>query len=295
MQTRQLISNNSNKSFDILSTFGPSNISTKTSLSGNGLKTMKSTNYSQSPVSDVITEDINIDDDDDVETALSKLEKSLDVVQLNNTNLKEENIINECIKKDSNNTDSKTNAVNSLNDFSVELCEDLFLIKQQKYTFRKMKSYFFVLNDTYLSYYKSKEESKGRPVDKINLRGCELTPDVNVAARKFGINISVLSAEGMNTVSLKCPNEESYAQWMSACKLASRNKTISDQIFRNEVKSILNLLQMQQKKSPGLISNSNVGTSLSTAEANLNENAEVQATNLLPNRMLKKYKLKQVI
>jgi hypothetical protein len=118
----------------------------------------------------------------------------------------------------------------------------------------------------------------------------------------------------MNELSLRCPNEESYASWMSACKLASKNKPISDATYLNEVKSILNLLQIQQKK-PINISNvkllnqlnnktdenktsttrssSGNGSTISSYFS-LTDNAEVQATNLLPYRIVKKHKLKQV-
>ncbi len=259
------------------------------------------------------------DDDDDIDTALSKLEKSLDVTPAVKTNLSN-NETNKQINNSSkppiqkkasfitDNINEKQKRIDSNRDYVEELCEDLFLMKQQKYTFKKYKSYFFVLNDThYLSYYKCKEESNGKPIDKINLKGCELVPDVNVAGRKFGINLRVPSSDGMSEMSLRCPTEQSYAQWMSACKLASRNKSISDPTFKSEVNSILNLLNMQQKKhmnsSSYLLSNSEnlfshsksiIGSTVSIDSKYINDNAEVQASNLLPLRMTKKYKLKQV-
>ena len=248
----------------------------------------------------------SIEDEDDVDTALSKLEKSLDIAETAADENK--NGINAQTNDQSNIerhlTANKTDIKDNLN----ELCEELYLIKQQKYTFKKLKLYYFILNDThYLSYYKSKEESNGKPIDKINLRGCELVPDVNISARKFGINLHIPSTEGINEVSLRCLNEESYARWMSACKLASKNKSISDPAFFIESKSILNLLHMQQQKNHTNASNSsltnrqngsnNKSISYSTSMINFNssDNAEVQATNLLPTRILKKHKLKQVI
>jgi hypothetical protein len=261
----------------------------------------------------------DVDDDDDIDTALSKLEKSLDVTPAVKTNLSN-NETNKQINNSSkppiqkkasfitDNINEKQKRIDSNRDCVEELCEDLFLMKQQKYTFKKYKSYFFVLNDThYLSYYKCKEESNGKPIDKINLKGCELVTDVNVAGRKFGINLRVPSSDGMSEMSLRCPTEQSYAQWMSACKLASRNKSISDPTFKSEVNSILNLLNMQQKKhmnsSSYLLSNSEnlfshsksiIGSTVSIDSKYINDNAEVQASNLLPLRMTKKYKLKQV-
>ncbi len=292
-------------------------------------------------------------DDDDVDTALNKLEKSLDVVPApqsvptklaeqtkqpilnsnnnnnNNNNSSKppiqrkenqikHNVSNEIIKSGLINCDLSVSG-KSVSTGSAEelLCEDLFLMKQQKYTFKKYKSYYFVLSDThYLSYYKSRDESHGRPIDKINLKGCELVPDVNVAGRKFGIQLRVPTCDGMTEMSIRCSNEESYAQWMSACKLASRSKSISDASFKTEVNSILNLLslQQQQTKKQGNLSflagnsfNGNNSDSLMSHSKSMigstasfdsskssSDNAEVQASNLLPLRMLKKYKLKQV-
>ena len=244
----------------------------------------------------------SIEDDDDVDTALSKLEKSLDIVEIstdgsNNENRSKHNESSLSVVVENKSSSHQKEIKENEN----ELCEELYLLKQQKYTFKKLKMYYFILNDThYLSYYKTKEESKGKPIDKINLRGSELVPDVNISARKFGINIQVPSIDGVNEISLRCPNEESYARWMSACKLASKNKSISDSAFFIESKSILNLLHMQQHKklnTSNLNLNENkqvISSSNSMIDFNATDNAEVQATNLLPARILKKHKLKQV-
>ena len=248
----------------------------------------------------------SIEDEDDVDTALSKLEKSLDIAETstdeNRNGINIKSISQSNIERHL--TENKTDVKDNLN----ELCEELYVIKQQKYTFKKLKLYYFILNDThYLSYYKNKDESNGKPIDKINLRGCELVPDVNISARKFGINLQIPSTEGINEVSLRCLNEESYARWMSACKLASKNKSLSDPSFFIESKSILNLLHMQQQKHQTNSSNtsladrqngnSNKSMTYSSSMVNFSssDNADVQATNLLPTRILKKHKLKQVI
>jgi hypothetical protein len=99
-------------------------------------------------------------------------------------------------------------------------------------------------------------------------------------------------------LNIRCPNEEAYAQWMSACKLASKNKLLSDPAFAIEVKSILNLLQIQMKKpisNFSLNTNDKTASISSSSSINITDSSEVQATNLLPMRMQKKYKLKQVI
>ena len=291
-------------------------LSTPTSLALNGSKTINSkikADLDRQISNSLIDENLkrinsiknashSIDDDDDVETALSKLEKSLDIVETveNKTNQNTAELVNRLSEgippSESSNKNSQTSdLINEIREYTNELCEELFLMKQQKYTLKKYKSYYFILNDThYLSYFKSREESKGKPIDKINMRGCELVPDVNISGRKFGINLKVPSTDGMNEISLRCPNEESYAKWMSACKLASKNKSISDPAFTVEVNSILNLLSMQQKRPVSiqeLGGGNRNGNSVSISSC---DNSEVQATNLLPSRMLKKYKLKQL-
>ena len=247
----------------------------------------------------VINNDAAIYDDDDIDTALSKLEKSLDVTApTSNTS------------NDSTTADTHRSSQNTFDErVQLELSEDLFLLRHQKLTFKKFKSYYFVLdNACYLSYYKSKEDSiTGRPIDKICLKGCELLPDLNLAHRKLGINLKLPSVEGMTEMSLRCANEGSYARWLSACKLASRNKTISDPAFITETNSILHLLQMQQsttQQSGSSMMTSDAGnvkslSLISAAKSNESksshvENENSQATNLLPLRMLKKYKLKQL-
>lgn len=247
----------------------------------------------------IINETSAIYEDDDVDTALRKLEKSLEVIQLTKNS-------NESQQTKDDKTNSNTKNETS-GEFKLELAEELFLIKQQKLSFKKLKSFYFVLDSTcYLSYFKNKEDSKcGRPIDKICLKGCELVPDVNVSHKKFGINLKVPSIEGMTEMALRCPNEESYARWLSACKLASRNKKISDSVFQNETNSILNLLQIQKSKlSMGNDSadncsnqktmslNSNTKSIDSRSQTESNENT--QANNLLTVRMLKKYKVKQL-
>ena len=237
----------------------------------------------------IINETSAIYEDDDVDTALSKLEQSLDVAQI------------------SVETKTLVEVSKPINkgDFKLELAEDLFLMKPQKLTFKKFKSFFFVLDSSfYLGYFKSKDDSKtGRPIDKICLKGCELTPDVNISNRKFGINLKVPSMDGMSEMTLRCPNEESYARWLSACKLASRNKTISEQAFANEISSILNLLTIQQSNLHGVdipdsivnktMSLSSNSKSIDSRTGHLDSDS-TQANNLLPLRISKKYKIKQV-
>ncbi|GCC42734.1 hypothetical protein chiPu_0026586, partial [Chiloscyllium punctatum] len=56
-----------------------------------------------------------------------------------------------------------------------------------------------------ISYYKN-QETFGEPVQQLNLKGCEVAPDVNIAAQKFCIKLLIPAPEGMNEVILRCDN-----------------------------------------------------------------------------------------
>lgn len=288
MQTKRMLSN---PSLD----FDSSTTTNKRSSHGNG-------NFMSSPDSSGA-----IYEDDDVDTALSKLEKSLDTVHVTSDN-----------QRKTPPKDSTKQSLDQGGQFKLELAEELFLLRQQKMTFKKLKAFFFVLDSAcYLSYFKNQAESvNGRPIDKICLKGCELVPDVNVSHRKFGINLKVPSSEGMTEMCLRCGNEASYARWLSACKLASCNRTISKQAFNNEASSILSLLQVQQNSGPfdavdsgnnkfitlqpnaGLNSGpNNKSTTIDSRMVGVGaaDSADnTQASNLLPLRILKKHKVKAV-
>lgn len=225
--------------------------------------------------------DMAIDEEDDIDAALNKLEKSLD--QVDNFSKENSRVDKQTEKKNEN--ENKTMAQSS----EIELADYLFLMKPQRYTFKKLKSYYFVLDNSHsLSYYKSKEESRGKPLDKLSLRECEVVPDVNLSAKKYGINLRFPSSDGLVELNLRCPSEESYANWMSAIKLASKAKFISDPTYHTEVKSILSLLSGQNNKKSLPVSDVNLDTDDSAGNV-------FQATNLLPARMFKKYKQKHVI
>lgn len=161
--------------------------------------------------------------------------------------------------------------------------------------------------------------------------GCEVAPDVNVAAQKFLIRLLIPAPEGMNEVYLRCENvrphthtslcdilsflpppiltltisplgppphrplalsfcsaslslalqEQQYAQWMAACRLGSKGKSLADSSFESEIQSIRSFLAMQ-KTSSGSHGN---------APAN---DESINTHSLVSPRYHKKYKTKQV-
>ena len=49
-----------------------------------------------------------------------------------------------------------------------------------------------------------------KPRFTINLKGCEITPEVNISNHRYGIKLAVPSAEGMSDLWLKCDSVSSY-------------------------------------------------------------------------------------
>uniref|UniRef100_A0A803TEZ5 FERM domain containing kindlin 1 n=1 Tax=Anolis carolinensis TaxID=28377 RepID=A0A803TEZ5_ANOCA len=127
------------------------------------------------------------------------------------------------------------------------LADNLKLFRSKKLTLKAFKEYWFVFKDTSISYFKNKEAGYGEPIEKLNLRGCEIVPDVNVSGKKYGIKLLIPVADGMNEVHLRCENENQYARWMAACILASKGKTMADSSYHPEVQNIMSFLKMKSR------------------------------------------------
>uniref|UniRef100_A0A1A7ZAS1 Fermitin family member 3b n=1 Tax=Nothobranchius furzeri TaxID=105023 RepID=A0A1A7ZAS1_NOTFU len=162
-----------------------------------------------------------------------------------------------------------------------ELNDYLKIFRPKRLTLKGYKQYWFKFQDTSIAYFKSKEESIGEPIQQINLKGCEVAPDVNVAAQKFLIRLLIPAPEGMNEVFLRCENERQYAQWMAGCRLASKGKSLADSSFQSEIQSIRSFLAMQRNNS---------GSSSNAASSD----ESINTHSLVSPRYHKKYKTKQV-
>uniref|UniRef100_A0A803SZ67 FERM domain containing kindlin 2 n=1 Tax=Anolis carolinensis TaxID=28377 RepID=A0A803SZ67_ANOCA len=162
-----------------------------------------------------------------------------------------------------------------------ELADYIKVFKPKKLTLKGYKQYWCTFKDTSISCYKSKEESNGTPAHQMNLRGCEVTPDVNISGQKFNIKLLIPVAEGMNEIWLRCDNEKQYAHWMAACRLASKGKTMADSSYNLEVQNILSFLKMQHLNPDPQIISEQVTT-------------DINPECLVSPRYLKKYKNKQI-
>ncbi|XP_067895243.1 fermitin family homolog 2 isoform X2 [Heterodontus francisci] len=162
-----------------------------------------------------------------------------------------------------------------------ELADHIKVFKPKKLTLKGYKPYWCTFKDTSISCYKSKDESHGPPAHQMNLRGCEVTPDVNISGQKFNIKLLIPVAEGMNEIWLRCDNEKQYAHWMAACRLASKGKTMADSSYSLEVQNILSFLKMQHlNPDPQVIPDQN--------------STDINPECLVSPRYLKKYKNKQI-
>jgi len=141
-----------------------------------------------------------------------------------------------------------------------ELSDYLRFLKPKRFTLKQPKQFWFTCRDLHLTLYKSREEAAqgADPVHHINLRGCEVTPEVNITQGRYGIKLEVPSAEGMTEMFIRCNTEEQYAKWMAACRLAAKGRSLADSSYDTEVKSIIAFLQMQHPAPAPAISPSSL-------------------------------------
>uniref|UniRef100_A0A8C7WDQ5 PH domain-containing protein n=1 Tax=Oncorhynchus mykiss TaxID=8022 RepID=A0A8C7WDQ5_ONCMY len=174
---------------------------------------------------------------------------------------------------------------NTLGDITSipELADYVKVFKPKKLTLKGYKQYWCTFKDITISCYKSKEEAHGTPSLQMNLRGCEVTPDVNISSQKFNIKLLIPVADGMNEIWLRCDAEKPYAHWMAACRLASKGKTMADSSYNLEVQNILSFLKMQHMNpDPQFIAEPAVTN-------------DINSECLVSPRYLKKYKNKQIL
>ncbi|EFA07132.1 unc-112-related protein isoform X1 [Tribolium castaneum] len=158
-----------------------------------------------------------------------------------------------------------------------ELCDELRFLKPKRFTLKAYKRYWFTCRDLHLYLYKSKEEMIHRQnsIYDINLRGCEVTPDVNISQNKYVIKLEVPSAEGMSEMYIRCDEESQYAKWMACCRLASKGRSLADSSYETEKQTILEFLQMQRPADEPAINPSSL---------------DLQAEDYIAPRFLKKFR-----
>ncbi|KAG0728843.1 Unc-112-related protein [Chionoecetes opilio] len=131
-----------------------------------------------------------------------------------------------------------------------ELADYLKFMKPRRFTLKGFKQYYFTCKDMCLRYYKSSDSISEEPLEKISLRGCEVTPDVNIAQQRYGVKLEVPAPDGMTDYIIRFATEEQYSKWMAAMRLASKGKSLADSSYESEVKSIQAFLAMQHPSAP---------------------------------------------
>ncbi|KAG5885355.1 hypothetical protein JTB14_035160 [Gonioctena quinquepunctata] len=129
-----------------------------------------------------------------------------------------------------------------------ELKDQLRFLKPKRFTLKAYKKYWFTCRDLHLYMYKSKGEMMDgqNAVMSQNLKGCEVTPDVNITQNKYVIKLEVPSSDGMSEMYIRCDNETQYAQWMACCRLASKGRSLADSSYETEKQTILDFLNLQR-------------------------------------------------
>ncbi|KAI2801077.1 Fermitin 2 [Blomia tropicalis] len=127
-----------------------------------------------------------------------------------------------------------------------ELSGYLRFAKHKLFTLKNFKRYYFVMKDTYLKVYKGAEDrARTPPAFIINLKGCDITPDLNVTQNKYGFKIHSYD-DGASEYWLRCESERQYAEWITACRLATKGRTMADASYRSEVQTTRDFLKKQQ-------------------------------------------------
>lgn len=161
-----------------------------------------------------------------------------------------------------------------------EMSDTLNLIKSKKLGMKSVKSYWFTFRDTHVMYHKSKEDSRGPPVMKFNLKDCEIVPQVNVSKNKFHIKLKIPGPD-MTEIELGCNSDVQYGKWMAACRLAAKGKTMADPTYDVEVAGIKTFISMQRDTKD-------------ETDSPAVDNASIQCEDFVPQRLLSRMKSKQI-
>ncbi|KAM9211290.1 fermitin family homolog 3-like [Leptosomus discolor] len=108
----------------------------------------------------------------------------------------------------------------------------------RRLTLRGFRPAWATLKGTALAYGRS-PPAPGEPLTQLNLRGCEVTPDVDVGAQKFCIKLLVVAPDGMSEIHLRCRDAPQYARWVAGCRLASRGRSLAGASLGAEARGVL--------------------------------------------------------
>ena len=80
-----------------------------------------------------------------------------------------------------------------------------FSPRPKRFALKSYKRLYFVCKNLYLLAYKNADSARksGELLFSVQLKGCEVTPALNLTANKFEVKLEVPSAEGMTEMFLK--------------------------------------------------------------------------------------------
>lgn len=170
-----------------------------------------------------------------------------------------------------------------------ELADYIKYFKPRKFSLKNYKRYWMVLKETNLSVFNHHRDANGQPVEKFSLKDCEVHPDVNVSTKKFGIRLFVpiqqrkaSARSAMQELWLRCESEDQYAKWMTACRLASKGKTMASRsLYETEVQTTLTFLRMQAPKPQPVL--------------NVDSMPRMNPADFLPPRFSRRLKPRQIV
>lgn len=133
-----------------------------------------------------------------------------------------------------------------------ELAGYLKYLRPKRFTLRAYKRGWVSCRDGILRIHSSREAAArgDKPQLSAQLRGAEVTPDAHPASQRYQIKLELPADDGMHELLLRCDNEDQYAEWVAACRLGSRGRSLADAGFAAEADGVRALLALQRPK-PG--------------------------------------------
>lgn len=152
--------------------------------------------------------------------------------------------------------------------------------KPSRLTLKTAKKHFFLLKGTTLTCYKDEAAfSADQFIEKFNLSGAEVSPDVDVSKNRFIINISVATGSKEENVRLILEDSDDFCKWMAGARMVAKGKSLSRQGYEVELTSVKSVIALQHKSG---------GSQAASQE-------ELHPEDVVPPRLLKKHKPKQIV
>ncbi|KAL0819834.1 hypothetical protein ABMA28_007860 [Loxostege sticticalis] len=141
-----------------------------------------------------------------------------------------------------------------------ELAGYLKYLRPKRFTLKAYKRGWMSCRDGVLRIHASRDAAArgDAPTYAVELRGAEVTPDAHPASGRYSIKLEVPAEDAMHEMWLKCENEDQYAEWVAACRLGSRGRSLADPTFVTEAAAVRTLLALQRPQPGAALHQQNV-------------------------------------